>query len=230
MFLSIGRGSQVLGLVLEKPIPVPTICSISIMCAACIVAHTCHGQGYANLQEVLFPLLERDYCENMSEEEMAGLKEMFKMIDTDNSGQITFEELKDGLQRVGANLKESEISALMEAADIDNSGTIDYGEFIAATLHLNKVEREDNLFAAFQYFDKDGSGYITQDELQNACEEFGMVDIRLEELIREVDQNNDGRIDYNEFVAMMHHGNVGLGIKGQQNKLSFGLREALKLG
>lgn len=37
------------------------------------------------------------------------------MIDTDNSGQITFEELKAGLQRVGANLKESEIYALMQA-------------------------------------------------------------------------------------------------------------------
>lgn len=75
-------------------------------------------------------------------------------------------------------------------ADVDNSGTIDYGEFIAATLHLNKVEREDHLFAAFSYFDKDGSGYITQDELQQACEEFGIVDVHLEELIREVDQDN----------------------------------------
>lgn len=37
------------------------------------------------------------------------------MIDTDNSGQITFDELKAGLQRVGANLKESEIYALMQA-------------------------------------------------------------------------------------------------------------------
>ena len=34
---------------------------------------------------------------------------MFKTIDTDNSGQITYEELKAGLKRVGANLKESEI-------------------------------------------------------------------------------------------------------------------------
>lgn len=75
-------------------------------------------------------------------------------------------------------------------ADIDNSGTIDYGEFIAATLHLNKVEREDHLFAAFSYFDKDGSGYITQDELQQACEEFGIEDAHLEEIIREVDQDN----------------------------------------
>ncbi|KAJ9685047.1 hypothetical protein PVL29_017181 [Vitis rotundifolia] len=129
-------------------------------------------------------------AENLSEEEIAGLKEMFKMIDTDNSGQITFEELKAGLKRVGANLKESEIYDLMQAADVDNSGTIDYGEFIAATLHLNKVEREDHLFAAFSYFDKDGSGYITPDELQQAFEEFGIGDVRLEEMIREVDQDN----------------------------------------
>lgn len=37
------------------------------------------------------------------------------MIDTDNSGQITFEELKVGLKRFGANLQESEIYDLMQA-------------------------------------------------------------------------------------------------------------------
>ena len=192
-------------------------------------------------------------AENLSEEEIAGLKEMFKMMDTDNSGQINFEELKAGLQRVGANMKEPEIYQLMQAvsllclisslrqtcmdkeagefssisaetklhseenadyfncsrnnscsnallaclqADIDNSGTIDYGEFIAATLHLNKVEREDHLFAAFQYFDKDGSGYITADELQQACDEFGIEDVRLEDMIGEVDQDNVWIHDY----------------------------------
>ena len=54
-------------------------------------------------------------AESLSKDEIAGLKEMFKMIDTDSSGQITFEELKVGLERAGANLKESEILALMEA-------------------------------------------------------------------------------------------------------------------
>ncbi|KQJ86709.1 calcium-dependent protein kinase 27-like [Brachypodium distachyon] len=155
----------------------------------------------------------RVIAENLSEEEIAGLKEMFKMMDTDNSGQINYEELKAGLERVGANMKESEISQLMQAADIDNSGTIDYGEFIAATLHLNKVEREDHLYAAFQYFDKDGSGYITADELQQACDEFGIEDVRLEDMIGEVDQDNDGRIDYNEFVAMMQKSTAGFGKK-----------------
>ncbi|PKI42951.1 hypothetical protein CRG98_036749 [Punica granatum] len=152
----------------------------------------------------------RVIAESLSEEEIAGLKEMFKMIDTDNSGHITLEELKIGLEKVGANLQESEIIGLMEAADIDNSGTMDYGEFIAAMLHLNKVQREDHLFAAFNYFDKDGSGYITPDELQAACEQFGLRDVHLEDIIREVDQDNDGRIDYSEFVAMMQDVDFGM--------------------
>jgi len=40
---------------------------------------------------------------------------MFKMIDTDNSGQISLEELKNGLERVGSVLKDSEINWLMQA-------------------------------------------------------------------------------------------------------------------
>ncbi|PON44939.1 Calcium dependent protein kinase [Parasponia andersonii] len=167
----------------------------------------------------------RVIAETLSEEEIAGLKEMFKMIDADNSGQITLEELKNGLERVGANLKDSEIHGLMQAADIDNSGTIDYGEFVAAMLHLNKVQKEDHLYAAFSYFDKDGSGYITPDELQQVCEKFGLENVQLDDIIREVDQDNDGRIDYNEFVAMMQ--DTGFG-KGLQNNMNTGFREAFK--
>ncbi|KAL6545424.1 Mitogen-activated protein kinase cpk1 [Orobanche gracilis] len=185
--------------------------------------------SFSSLKILLNHPILQVIAESLSEDEIAGLKEMFKMIDTDNSGQITFEELKVGLKRVGANLKESEIYDLMQAADVDNSGTIDYGEFIAATLHLNKIERGGHLFAAFSYFDKDGSGYITPDELQQACHEFGFDDSRLEEMIREVDQDNDGRIDYNEFVTMMQKGNpaAGAGKRGLENSFSLTFREAL---
>lgn len=37
------------------------------------------------------------------------------MIDADNSGTITFDELKEGLKRVGTELMESEIKDLMDA-------------------------------------------------------------------------------------------------------------------
>ncbi|KAL8090977.1 hypothetical protein AgCh_040160 [Apium graveolens] len=94
----------------------------------------------------------RVIAESLSEEEIGGLKQLFRMIDTDNSGTITFEELKHGLRRVSSNLMESEIHDLMNVADIDNSGTIDYGEFLAVTLHINKMEREENLVRAFAFF------------------------------------------------------------------------------
>lgn len=44
-----------------------------------------------------------------------GLKEMFKGIDTDNSGTITLEELKQGLAKQGTKLSEYEAKQLMEA-------------------------------------------------------------------------------------------------------------------
>ncbi|KAG6386250.1 hypothetical protein SASPL_155142 [Salvia splendens] len=172
----------------------------------------------------------RVIAESLSEEEIGGLREMFKMIDTDNSGYITFEELKAGLERVGADLSESEIYDLMKSADVDNSGSIDYGEFIAAMLHLNKIEREDHLYTAFSYFDKDGSGFITQDELQKACQEFGLQDSHLEDIIREVDQNNDGRIDCNEFVAMMQKENADYGSKRNLSNFNIKFREAAAKG
>ncbi|KAK1384686.1 Calcium-dependent protein kinase 20 [Heracleum sosnowskyi] len=167
-------------------------------------------------------------AERLSEDEIAGLKQMFKMIDSDNSGHITLEELQIGLNKVGANLMESEISQLMEAADLDNSGTIDYTEFVAAMLNQNKTLKEDHLFAAFSYFDEDGSGYITPDELQHVCEQFGLEEVHLEEIMNEVDQDKDGRIDYNEFVAMME--NTEVGKKKIQNSVSIVLRDAFKGG
>ncbi|TXG50599.1 hypothetical protein EZV62_023123 [Acer yangbiense] len=48
-------------------------------------------------------------------ENLSGLKEMFKSMDTDNSGTITYEELKAGIPKLGTRLSESEIRQLMEA-------------------------------------------------------------------------------------------------------------------
>jgi len=142
-------------------------------------------------------------AESMSKEEIGGLKKLFEMFDTDNSSTITFDELKDGLKRLGSALSDKEIQTLMDAADIDSSGTIDCSEFIAATLHMNKLEREENLVSAFSFFDKDGSGFVTTDELSQACRGLGVDVVHLNDTVKDIDQNNDGRISYNEFAAMM---------------------------
>ncbi|CAA0838199.1 Calcium-dependent protein kinase 3 [Striga hermonthica] len=151
-------------------------------------------------------------AENLSEEEIIGLKEMFKSMDTDNSGTITYEELKAGLPKLGTKLSESEVKQLMEAADVDGNGTIDYIEFITATMHMNRMEREDHLYKAFEYFDKDKSGYITMEELEHAMKEYNMGDSKtIKEILTEVDTDRDGKINYDEFAAMMRKGNPEIG-------------------
>ncbi|KAL8045958.1 hypothetical protein ABFX02_08G148100 [Erythranthe guttata] len=153
-------------------------------------------------------------AQSLSEEEIKGLKAMFANMDTDKSGTITYEELKSGLARLGSKLSETEVKQLMEAADVDGNGTIDYIEFITATMHRHKLEKDEHLFGAFQFFDKDSSGYITRDELKSAMKEYGMGDeATIEEIISEVDTDNDGKINYEEFCAMMRSGTTQPAVK-----------------
>ena len=56
--------------------------------------------------------------------------------------------------------------------------------------------------------------------------ERNMEDTFLEEMILEVDQNNDGQIDYAEFVTMMQSNNFGLGWQTVESSLNVALREA----
>ena len=153
----------------------------------------------------------RIIAEKLSEDEIGALQRTFADMDRDNDGAISFEELREGLLKAGTTLKEGEIFDLMDAAEVDQDGIIDYGEFLAATLCLHHLEVEENLFAAFQYFDKDGSGHITTDEVLAVCREFLMEDVRIEDLLHEVDIAHDGCIDYKMFVTMMRKGNGGVG-------------------
>ncbi|KAK3141809.1 hypothetical protein QOZ80_4BG0338570 [Eleusine coracana subsp. coracana] len=146
-------------------------------------------------------------AENLSPEEIKGLKQMFNNMDTDKSGTITVEELKEGLTKLGSKISEAEVQKLMEAVDVDKSGSIDYTEFLTAMMNKHKVEKEEDLLCAFQHFDKDSSGYITRDELEQAMAEYGMGDeASIKQVLDEVDKDKDGKIDYEEFVEMMRKG------------------------
>lgn len=57
-------------------------------------------------------------AENLSEEDIKGLRQMFNNMDTDGSGNITYDELRTGLTKLGSKLSESEIKQLMEAVRI----------------------------------------------------------------------------------------------------------------
>eukprot|EP00897_Mesotaenium_endlicherianum_P006817 jgi/Mesen1/6163/ME000316S05215 len=179
------------------------------------------------LLRLLLVLWWQVIAENMREEEIAGLKEFFVLMDADGSGTITLEELAAGLKKLGADMTQAEIENLMEETDIDKSGEIEYGEFLAGTLHLSKIEKQETLLKTFTYFDKDGSGYITREELEHACADLGLANMSTQEMIREADADHDGMIDYAEFVAMMRKNNNNAG--GRRDYEYVTLSEALNL-
>lgn len=57
-------------------------------------------------------------AEHLSVEEVEVIRDMFALMDTDNDGKVTFDELKTGLRKVGSQLAEPEMKLLMDVVRI----------------------------------------------------------------------------------------------------------------
>lgn len=90
---------------------------------------------------------------------------------------------------------------MFKEIDVDGSGTIEYSEFLMATMNESALISSEKLRAAFKMFDKDGSGTISKDEIKEAL--GGLDEKIVDDIIKEVDQNGDGEISFEEFEKMM---------------------------
>ncbi|KAJ8642619.1 hypothetical protein MRB53_004367 [Persea americana] len=151
----------------------------------------------------------RVVAEHLPVEELAGFKEMFHMMDTNKNGNLTFEELKQGLQMIGQDATDPDVQMLLEAADVDGNGTLDCEEFVTVTVHLKKISSDDDLTKAFRFFDKNESGFIEIEELREALQDGDFRpenEQAIRDIICEIDTDKDGRISYQEFASMMKSG------------------------
>lgn len=129
-------------------------------------------------------------------------------MDADGSGSISVEELVYGMARRGAHVAREDLEALMATVDVQGDGAIDYEEFLAATVAGSKAASEDALFEAFAELDADGSGYVSAEELADKLSELGMSadPADIQKMIGDADSNNDGMIDYLEWLQLMSPG------------------------
>ena len=77
-----------------------------------------------------------------------------------------------------------------------------------ALLEAEKVlntEQIAELKEAFQLFDRDGDGTISTDELGIVLRSIGQnpTDKQIEDMIAEVDEDNNGYCEYDEFLLLM---------------------------
>ena len=142
----------------------------------------------------------------LDENEINNLKNVFSAFDKGKDGQISYEELKQGLIKLKSNrITEQDVYYLFQALDVDRNGKIDYTEFIAGTLQRANYLRNDRLLEAFLNFDKDKRGKISKEELLSAIKGEKSQEKEIEKFIQAVDKNHDGKIDYNEFLALMQN-------------------------
>ncbi|XP_037526330.1 calmodulin-like [Rhipicephalus sanguineus] len=157
-----------------------------------------------------------DGSEEFSEEELAKLRREFEWYDKDGDGQITAEDLGAMMSVLGFNLTQEELE--MEIAEVDRmdgDGMINFSEFVAKNagdITLPDITPRDSTPTAeeirviFQLIDRHGNGFLTLDELRRffaAFDEEGLTDEEIEEFTREADTDGDGKISYDEFVALM---------------------------
>ncbi|PIN10394.1 Calmodulin and related proteins (EF-Hand superfamily) [Handroanthus impetiginosus] len=133
------------------------------------------------------------------------LKQVFNKFDSDKDGKISPEEYKAVLKAIGKEtFLTKQVQKIFEVADLDGDGFIDFNEFVEVQKKGGGLKTME-LQHAFQAFDKDNDGKITVEEVYELLTRLGekcsMQDCR--RMVRAVDANGDGVIDFNEFTSMM---------------------------
>ena len=142
----------------------------------------------------------------LSDEQIAEFREAFRMFDKDGSGSITSAELGNVMKSLGQNPDCGELDEYIKQVDTDGNGTISFQEFCEMMAkQIKESDPEEEMVAAFKVFDKNGDGKISRAEFGQVMENLGekLTKEELDDLIGESDLNNDGQVDYNEFVKMM---------------------------
>jgi len=143
----------------------------------------------------------------LDESQIKNLRSVFLQLDDNGDGLLSVQEMREGLTKAGLKDIPPDLQQIMEQVDSDGSGVIDYTEFLAATLDKKAYIQEDVCWSAFRVFDRNGDGKISIGELE-ACLASGNVEEAMganavKELMKEVDTNGDGEIDFQEFMQMM---------------------------
>ncbi|XP_022252197.1 calcium-binding protein E63-1-like isoform X2 [Limulus polyphemus] len=129
-------------------------------------------------------------------------------MDKNHDGRVNASELKAMLESLGILLTDNMIRRVLYQVNMRDDGLINEEEFMTWMARLQISMKDDvmeDLLAAFRVFDKDRNGFITRDELRVAMEMIGepLSDLQLDELLKVTDVDNDGRINYEEFVRIL---------------------------
>ncbi|EEF34397.1 calcium binding protein/cast, putative [Ricinus communis] len=126
------------------------------------------------------------------------IRALTAVFDMENNGKIKKEKARQVVEKLGLGYgqEEEETSTANEVAAEEVLSGLDQAS-----------ERQQLLHEAFKIFDEDGNGYIEAAEVKRVLQCLGLDkgwDITdIEKMLKVVDLNMDGKVDFTEFESMM---------------------------
>jgi len=168
-------------------------------------------QGYRRhcaLQSQILKILRE--CNYLNSAQMQSVKDFFDAADKNGDGKISQNELYDALKTIDKDVTVEDAKSILCSLDANNDGYMDWNELLSSRINRKLQSKEERLRKVFKALDLDNSGKISADELKAALEsinEKSTINIKeCEKLIKDADLNDDGEIDFEEFITMFQNG------------------------
>jgi len=175
-------------------------------------------------QSKLKKAITKTLASHMGKEPSYKIKAHFSRLDKNGSGGLDASELSLLLQDMGITKvrAEEEAKAIISASDSDNSGEIEFSEFAQVWQRKLLSVNESYIHAVFTVLDENGDGTISQDELLKVLELNKSNPAHLQQvtdMIKQVDKDADGLLNFEEFKAAMLEVNDEGGVNLTSNNL-----------
>lgn len=138
-------------------------------------------------------------------------KNVFKSYDVNNEGVIPSKQLGSILSALSRPSDEESVGNLVRRFDPDNCGKIAWDNqellLVIALMDVEDAKKiEDSIFSVgFKTFSKEVDGFLTPAELDIVLRlflplQFGQEDMFVSNIVKTMDENNDGKIGFQAFV------------------------------
>lgn len=141
---------------------------------------------------------------DLTEEQVASMREAFALFDTDGDGRIAASELGILMRSLGGNPTQAQLKEI--AASEGLTAPFDFPLFLELMRkHLRPEPFDRQLRDAFRVLDKDSTGVVAVSDLRHVLTSIGekLDPAEFDEWIREVDVGPDGTIHYENFILRM---------------------------